>query len=158
MSRLRTNMAMKITFHSVIFLMLFLINSCNSTRHNSTPAVSATKTLGTNLEPNLRSTNATSTPTILAKKTETPTAMVSFNSLSVGEYLVLRGNDSHSKKNALYIVTSEGLYVGKLAEGHDFAYAAISPNQEWLAYVNGFNENSVLHVEMISTGRGLYTQ
>jgi len=111
----------------------------------------ATTTLEASQMPNILVIQTPSVMPIPATKTETPANLVSLNTLSSGEYLVIRGFDSRGKKYALHLITSEGTYIGKLDEGHDFAYAAISPNHEWLAYVDGINENSTLHVKTIST-------
>ncbi|HLO18304.1 MAG TPA: hypothetical protein VK206_25960 [Anaerolineales bacterium] len=98
---------------------------------------------------------ATSIPALPTKETEVHTDLVSINSLKVGEYLVIRGIDSHNGEDGLSVITSEGLYVGKLAEGRNFAYATVSPNHEWLAYIGSDYGVGTLRVERIDGRQSL---
>jgi hypothetical protein len=142
----------KVVTYGAALVLLSLINGCSSDGQNSTPTPELINTREISTEQSFTSTGTASLPTPPSKEPEPLTNLVSLDSLGAGEYLILRGNDPLNNQGALYIVSSQGLYMGQLDTGHDFADAAISPTHEWLAYVDGFNERSSLHVKLIRTG------
>jgi hypothetical protein len=143
----------KVARYGAALVLVALINGCSSDGQNSTPTPELINTREISTEQNFNSISTASLPTPPSTESESLTNLVSLDSLGVGEYLILRGNDLLNNQGALYIFSFQGLYMGQLDAGHDFADAAISPTHEWLAYVDGFNERSSLHVKMIRTGQ-----
>jgi hypothetical protein len=116
----------------------------NSANRTETPTV-------TNMQPQLTKITIVPTKAEYVNDDQGSSNIVSFEDIPNGEYLLIV--DKWAGENeALKIIDLNGDLIGTIDAGKYYRYAQISPDNKWLAFVDGYSsENSSLYLKSLTT-------